>query len=114
SDAADGTSEDTYDTFFLPSLEQQFITPQLAGVEGDYWEYWKLATGSSETIETGVTGAFPVTYAINAQTSAQYVRLRSALRSSAYLTWCVNSSGSVYGIPYASSAYRFAPACVIC
>ncbi|MCD7828888.1 MAG: DUF6273 domain-containing protein [Clostridiales bacterium] len=113
SDDQIGTSEDTYDTFFLPSLEQQYITPQLSGVEGDYWEYWKLAAGASSPVAQYVTGAFPVTYAINAQTSAQSVRLRSANRGYANYVWNVTSTGSVYCY-YASTANRFAPACVIC
>lgn len=113
SDPEIGTQEDTYDTFFLASLEQQFITPQLSGVEGEAWEYWKRATGSTETIKTGVAGAFPLTYAINAKTSAQTVRLRSAYRSTASTAWIVTSSGYV-GSTYAGSASRFSPACVVC
>ena len=41
SDSEIGTSEDTYDRFFLPSLEQEYCVPQLSGVEGVYWPYWK-------------------------------------------------------------------------
>lgn len=113
SDDQIGTQEDTYDTFFLASLEQQFITPQLSGVEGDAWDYWKRATGSTTTIKTGVTGAFPITYALNAKTSAQNVRLRSASRGYAYYTWFVGSTGTVttYTAYY---AHRFSPACVVC
>lgn len=114
SDSGDGTSEDTYDRFFLASLEQQYITPQLSGVEGDYWEYWKRAAGATETIKTGVIGAFPLTYAINAKTSAQIVRLRSARRSTAYYVWLVGSAGGVYGYYGATDAHRFSPACVVC
>ena len=113
SDDQIGTQEDTYDTFFLTSLEQQFITPQLSGVEGDAWDYWKRAIGSTTTIKTGVTGAFPITYALNAQASAQNVRLRSAYRGAACNTWFVYSTGYVY-YGSASYAFRFAPGCVVC
>ena len=50
SDKAVGETEVTYDTFFLPSLEQMYITPQLAG-EGDVWEYWKRASGMSTKMQ---------------------------------------------------------------
>ncbi len=113
SDDQIGTSEDTYDTFFLASLEQQFITPQLSGVEGDAWEYWKRVVGSTETVARQVTGAFPLTYSLNAKTTAQNVRLRSASRSHACNSWDVSSSGSVNNY-YAYYAYRFVPCCVVC
>lgn len=114
SDSEIGAREDTYDTFFLASLEQQNITPQLSGVEGDAWEYWKRALGLSGFFTKLYTnGAYPVTYAINAKTSPQSVRLRSANRGSAHSTWYVGSSGTV-STNYASNAYRFAPACVVC
>lgn len=113
SDSEIGTQEDTYDTFFLPSLEQLFITPQLSGVEGDAWDYWKRATGSTTTIKTNVTGAFPITYALESHTSAQSVRLRSATRGGASHAWYVYSSGGVYSYG-ASNANRSAPACVVC
>ena len=40
-----GASEDTFDMFFLASLEQEYIQPQASGVEGQYWEYWKRRLG---------------------------------------------------------------------
>lgn len=108
------TSEDTYDTFFLPSLEQMYGTPQLSGVEGDYWEYWKRALGLTSPAGTGSANANEAykTYAINAQTSAQNVRLRSAYRGYAYITWNVYASGYLY-TTYAWYSLRCAPACVI-
>ena len=114
SDSAIGTSEDTYDTFFLASLQQQYITPQLADVEGETWEYWKRAVGSTSPVQWYQDGAFPKTYAINAKTSAQDVRLRSASRTGAAYPWYVNSSGGVISYYGATWAGRFSPACVIC
>ena len=107
-------TEDTYDTFFLPSIEQMNANPQLANVEGSYWPYWRKRLGV-----TGPVGWYTEnTYegfkipALNAN-SPQAVRLRSALRGYASHAWYVYSSGAVnyHGASYAP---RFAPACVIC
>lgn len=114
-DTADGTYEDTYDKIFLPSLEQEYITPQLAGTEGDAWDYWKQATGRTTPTpwyKTWADGGHPVTYAINAKTTAQNVRLRSAYRGYAYYACYVHASGNV-NYYYATNSHRFAPACVI-
>ena len=114
-DSAIGTTEDTYDTFFPASLEQEYIVPQLADVEGEYWEYWKQRLGlSSPQVQGGDgTNAMHIRYAYNAKTSAQYVRLRSAYRGYAVFTWYVSTAGHA-GNYIATSAYRPAPACVIC
>lgn len=115
SDSGIGTSEDTYDTFFLPSLEQEYIVPQLAGVEGDYWPYWKERLGLTSPQAQGAGGANArhIRYAYDAKTSAQSCRLRSAYRGYASYTWSVTTSGSAsygYGSAY---ALRGCPACVI-
>lgn len=110
----ENATEDTFDTFFVPSLQQMYVTPQLANVEGNYFEYWKARLGRTTYAGTGsanVFDAFKIP-AINAN-SAQLVRLRSATRGNAHNTWYVNSSGYVSN-SNASAAYRFAPVCVIC
>ena len=109
-----GTTEETFDTFFLPSLEQEYIVPQLAGAEGDYWPYWKERLGLSTPQVQGSAGtnARHIRYAYNAKTSAQYCRLRSAYRGHAYDTWNVNSTGSASNNG-ATTANRGCPACVI-
>lgn len=116
-DAAVGTYEDTYDKIFLASLEQEFITPQASGIEGEAWDYWKQAVERSTPTpwyKTFAEGGHPITYGIDGKTSAQYVRLRSASRGTANNTWYVSASGNVnYGYS-AVSSLRFAPACVIC
>lgn len=111
----ESTYEDTYDTFFLPSLEQMYCTPQLAGVEGPYWEYWKRALELPSPALTGQDHTYPryKTYAVNAQTSSQYVRLRSANRGTAANAWSVSASGFIASY-YACSGNRCAPACVVC
>lgn len=106
-------TEDTYDTFFLPSLEQINATPQLAGIEGSYFEYWRSRLGLN-----GFASWHPTLYdgykipALNSA-SPQSVRLRSAARGYAFYAWYVNSSGFVSNTA-ASYAYRFSPVCVIC
>ena len=109
-----GTSEVTYDTFFLPALEQEYIAPQWSG-EGTYWEYWKERLGLSNPQDQGSGGANAnhIRYAFDAKTSAQYCRLRSARRGYAYNTWIVYTSGYA-STNYAPNANRGCPACVIC
>lgn len=115
SDGDIGKSEDTYDTFFLPSLEQEYIVPQLAGVEGAYWEYWKDRLGSTSPQKTGTANANArhIRYVYNAKNSAQYCRLRSAYRGYASYTWSVSSAGYAGNGGHSTSAFRGCPACVI-
>jgi len=115
-DAAVGTYEDTYDKIFLASLEQEFITPQASGIEGEAWDYWKQAVERSTPTpwyKTFAEGGHPITYGIDGKTSAQNVRLRSANRGHAGNTWHVSASGVVNN-DSAVYSNRFAPACVIC
>ena len=116
SDSEIGTTEDTYDTFFPASLEQEYCVPQLSGVEGDYWMYWRRRLGltSPQASGTANLNTRHIRYAYEAQSSAQACRLRSANRGNAYLTWLVYSTGPVYSYDSAASSSRCAPACVIC
>lgn len=114
-DGSEGSYEDTYDKIFLPSLEQEYITPQTAGIEGDVWEYWKKATERTEPTKWWKAyeeGGHPITYGIDGKTTAQTVRFRSAGRNTSGSTWSVGTSGIVSAY-YAAGALRFAPACVI-
>ena len=110
----ENATEDTFDTFFLPSLEQMNVQPQLAGVEGSYFEYWRSRLGLNKFAgwHPNVYDAFKIP-ALNAS-SPQNVRLRSAHRGYASITWYVNSSGYVHTTYSASYAHRFSPVCVIC
>jgi hypothetical protein len=112
----ENATEDTFDTFFVPSLQQMNVTQQLANVEGDVFEYWRARLGKNTYVGTGSSNVFDAFKipALNAN-SAQLVRLRSAGRGYAFHTWGVGSSGYVYyGGGYASGASRFSPVCVIC
>lgn len=109
----DGSFDEYYDRVFSPAKEQIYNTPQIAG-EGEFWEYWKRALGlSSPSANYPTTYPAYKIYAINAKTSAQHVRLRSASRGGAYGTWCVNSGGYVDSGYYAYYALRAFPSLVI-
>ena len=112
SDTDIGTSEDTVDRFFLPSLQQESCQPQVADIEGAAWQYWIDRLGKTQAQYETLPAH--IRYLISNHSSAQFVRLRSASRGGAYGTLSVNSSGSVsYG---SAAAYALcpAPACVIC
>lgn len=114
-DSEIGTYEDTYDTFFLASLEQEYIVPQLASVEGEAWEYWKQRLGLASPQVTGSAGTnvAHIRYGYNAKSSARLCRLRSAARGNGNYAWYVYMTG--YANYYsATDTYRCAPACVIC
>lgn len=114
SDSNIGTTEDTFDTFWLPSLEQEYIVPQLADVEGAYFPYWKERLGltSPQAQGAGETNARHIRYGFDAKTTAQTCRLRSAFRGCAYGSWHVSSPGFA-SYAGATTAYRGCPACVI-
>lgn len=113
-DAAFGTSEDTFDTFFPASLCQEYFVPQQATDE-EYWEYWKQRTGLKTPQRTGTsyTNAYRARYAYNAKTTAQITRLRNVSLNNAYGVWYVSVSGASTSVK-ATTPYRVAPACVIC
>lgn len=106
-----GEADITYDRVFLPSLEQLFINPQIAG-EGTVHEYWQRRSGMKTKMQQYQTYPRMISYAVENHTSPQFVRLRSASRGSAVGTWCVNSSGYVDN-GNAWYAYRFSPLVVV-
>lgn len=106
-----GEADITYDRVFLPSLEQLFINPQIAG-EGTVHEYWQRRSGMKTKMQQYQTYPRMISYAVENHTSPQNVRLRSASRGGASGTWCVSSGGSVYG-NYAWTACRFSPLVVV-
>ena len=100
-----GEVDITYDKVFLPSLEQLFIDPQIAG-EGAGHEYWQRRSGMKTKMQQYQTYPRMITYAVEDHTSPQFVRLRSAYRGNANTTWYVFSGGSVSNY-IAWSARRF-------
>lgn len=109
------TTETTKDKIFLPSLQQMHVSPQLANVEGDDWDYYKeLATeiGLSGRFSTGHAYDVLKHYAVDNTTSSVSVWLRSASRGYSHSPWFVTYSGNVtYG--NACYTYRGCPACKI-
>lgn len=109
------TTETTQDRIFLPSLQEMYINPQLANVEGEDWDYNKALAeeaGLSGKFQSGQTYEILKKYRIDAQTSSAGVWLRSCGRGGAGNAWFVGGSGSVgnYG---SCNAYRGCPACKI-
>lgn len=106
-----GEADITYDRVFLPSLEQLFINPQIAG-EGTVHEYWQRRSGMKTKMQQYQTYPRMISYAVENHTSPQLVRLRSAFRGNANNTWSVNSRGNVYNVS-AWYASRFSPLVVV-
>lgn len=102
-----GVAYVTYDKVILPSLEQMYIVPQISG-EGEAHQYYKELNGTDTPYMQYVTVPELITYSIENHSSAQHVRLRSAHRGGAYLTWNVSESGNVSD-GNAAYAARFSP-----
>lgn len=102
-----GEADITYDKVRLISLEQMYINPLISG-EGEAHDYWKELNGTSTKWEQYGTYTDLIQYAVENHSSSQFVRLRSAHRGLAYITWHVYSSGFVR-VDYASGAFRFEP-----
>ena len=114
-DSSIGTSEDTYDTFFLASLEQMYVKPQRAGVEGNYFEYWKRATGATKPNEQYTEDKHQgyITYDIVNKITPRGCFLRSATIGTSSSVGFIRASGTVSGNK-CSYELRFTPVCVIC
>lgn len=106
--------ETTRDKIWLPSLEEMYITPQLSGVEGVPWDYYKeLAQEAGLSGKFAQYGTYPELITKSVSTaSAVYVWLRSAYRGNASHAWIVYPSGYVND-SNACYAHRGAPACKI-
>ena len=117
SEGFEDASEDTYDTFFLPCLEEMNIKPEAPGVEGEVSPYWRARMGIAQPLNTAYDeepnqSDALITLTLDSNTP-EFVRLRSADRKSSCSTWFLDPYGRVnYAI--ASSAMRFSPDCVIC
>ena len=108
-------TETTVDKIFLPSLQEMYINPQLAGVEGVDWDYNKelaLEAGLPGKFQTGQTYPILKKYRIDDQSSAATVWLRSCYRGYATSAWVITTSGTV-GSSNAYFAFRGCPACKI-
>lgn len=110
SDSGIGTYEETYDKVFLPSLEEIFCTPQLAGVEGEAWELYKRLVGQTTPASyyPSVYDAYKMRGIESPTGGTQGVRLRGAGRGNAGYTWCIAGGGVTNGS--ACGAFRGLPA----
>jgi hypothetical protein len=109
------TTDTTYDKVFLPSLENWYINPQLAG-EGDKWDYYKeLAQEAGLPGMFQRAGTYPILskYRLDNQVYATYVWLRSCYRSAVTVPWYIGTSGFVNGYFNAYTGYMGCPACKI-
>ena len=95
----------TYDRVFLPSLEEMYIAKQSDG-EGGYHPYWKMRAGTDSPVPWWKDNDRYKSYALENQTSAHTVRLRSANVGHCSYTWNVYTSGyvSYNGSTYAMRA----------
>lgn len=126
---ATGTYEydTTYDTFWLPSREEEYITANEPNHrEGRAWQYWidrltPEATEKGESLPQQTYSSSEVTHALtshihyrlDAHSIGAFARLRSASRYHSSYECSVYSSGYV-GSYSAYTSYRCAPACAIC
>lgn len=126
---ASGTYEydTTYDTFWLPSNEEEYTAVNEPNHrEGYAWQYWKdvltdpaLEIGESlpqqNYVSADVTHAIKAhrRFALDSQSNAVVVRLRSCGRSYSSSVWIIGATGYVGGNS-AISSWRCAPACEIC
>lgn len=104
----EGVEDITYDYVTLPSLGQIYAQTQIAG-EGNPHTYWKRRSGKSAPHAWYQDDPNMITYSVANKTSAQSVRLRSAIRGNAYNAWGVYSSGYIGDYGNASDAIACSP-----
>lgn len=103
---------ETWDKLYPLSVsEMNMQNGNASADDGEPLEYYKQLLESETKINTGTHPAL-IKYAINNQTAAQGVRLRSA-NVGGIGVWFVTSSGSVGGSATPTTAYRPAPACAL-
>ena len=101
----------TYDKMFLPSMEQMYCAQEASG-EGEYFEYWKKATGRSSPCNQLQTYPELITYNIANHKAARYARLRSVGRGCTFYTWTIYSNGNI-NYYHAYDSLNCAPVCAI-
>ena len=107
-----GAVDTTYDTFWLPSLNEMNIynNSWIATVDGSPWQYYKELLENEEKVPNG-TYAVLKKYSVNATTTVQHYWVRSASLTKGG-ECCVFSSGFV-NYSYPSYQYRLSPACAV-
>ncbi|GAA6286146.1 hypothetical protein F190043G2_28170 [Blautia caecimuris] len=103
-----GDYEDAYDKIFLASKEQVYGTLESGAYNDEVWDYYKKATGLTAPSNADNIGR--IKYKLDAQTSADWQRLRSPSRGGSYGTWNCNNAGNLNN-NNANNAGRCAPDC---
>ena len=105
-----GTDEETVDLMFLPSKEQLYGTLEGSVYNDEAFEYYKQVAGFEAPNNGNSTGR--IKYKLEAQTSADWQRLRCPNRGSSSTTSSCSYAGNLYYTTAINSG-RCAPACVI-
>ena len=118
----------TYDTFWLPSCEEEYVVPNEPNHrEGLVFPWWISALSAEaaargESLPQQIYASESAThalashihYGLNAQSSGRACWLRSANRSLARSAWVVSASAGNIGNNSASNEAYCAPVCAIC
>lgn len=109
-----GTTDITYDRFFLMSLEEVYAVPQIANVEGPFFPYWKTATGFNEPSNGTSSNVSAARYIkkLHDTSSGSSPHLRSASKNTSYNVWGMYTNGYIAN-NVARHGRNVMPACVI-
>lgn len=106
---------ETYDRFFLPSLQQINVASydSTVGDEGETWERYQEILGTTERV--ALYGTYEKLRKLDYSVHTTYStwRLRSASRSGNSSTTAIVTQAGVVGSSYAAAASYCAPACAI-
>ena len=106
----DGVTDTMYDRFWLPSVEEMYGVPTKGGIEGTYHPYWKQKTGLENP--SNAENAARVITALNAKSSAQYCKLRSAQLNHSKRVFAIGTTGRRDDF-YANGSHRSIPDCAL-
>ena len=115
-----GTVDVTYDRFFLPSVQEMNVTPQVADAEGGYLAFWREAEGAGDYVGTGSGNSFECLRVKDIKTdAARGLLLRSANVNNDYALRRLMSTGYVAAPAsnaayYAEAAGYVSPLCALC
>lgn len=110
-DWTEAATKDTYDTFFLPSLEQIYATPVSEG-EGAAFAYWKDKLGTDAPAVNGTEYPEYIALALEDEHTARTWKLRTH-DSNRYTEYVVHHTGR-YTTVVPSDGHYVLPVCVVC
>lgn len=108
-----GAAYTTTDKFFLPSKEEVYANPQVAGEEGEVWDFYKNNTGYPSASDSYTPARMKIQYPTTSQPQnfASWW-LRSPSRSYTYYVFCIDYAGYA-SYNFAGNTSSLAPACII-